>query len=247
MTKWLAPLTTPLTWVFALGLFSLWRSRRSPAAPWLLATLALLWVHSAEIVVRPVIARIESTHLRTSAPQGDAIVVLGGYSAPALYPDSPPEFNTATDRIVEGIHLLARNAAPRLVLSGASSAVVQRDEPEARRIARWLESLGIERDRLVLESVSRSTAENATETARLAAGLGIEKVVLVTSALHMRRAVGCFEKAGLEVVPHPVDHIARRVGFGPRAVMPSEIWLLHARKLWKEILGSVWYALTGAV
>lgn len=245
LSKLVGALLSPLNLVFAVGFFGLWRSRRTPAANWLTAVLAVLWFSSAEVVVRPLIARMEAIHPRQEPLAADAIVVVGGYSNPGPTPASPPEFNGGVDRVVEGLHLLQQGVAPKLLLSGASSAVIQRDEPEAARIARWLESLGVESSQLVLETRSRNTAENAMETAVLASRLGIERIVLVTSALHMPRAVLWFERAGLEVQPHPVDPMARPEPFGPRSFAPSEKWLLGMRKLWKEILGLVYYRLAG--
>ena len=55
--------------------------------------------------------------------------------------------------------------------------------------------LGVPADRIVVESISTSTWENARRTAPLLRSKGVERILLVTDSLHMRRAEGCFRKA----------------------------------------------------
>lgn len=55
------------------------------------------------------------------------------------------------------------------------------------------------------ETASRTTWENATDTRALLAAQGIDRILLVTQALHMPRAVLAFRHAGFSVVPAPVD------------------------------------------
>ena len=82
--------------------------------------------------------------------------------------------------------------------------------PEAHAAGRLFEALGIARERLVLEDKSRDTFENATLTARLVNPKPGERWLLVTSAWHMPRAMGCFRRAGVAVERWPVDYRAPR-------------------------------------
>ncbi len=64
--------------------------------------------------------------------------------------------------------------------------------------------MGVQEQRIVLEKASRNTYEH---TKKLAAMISREGVwILVTSAYHMPRALGCFRKAGFNVLPYPVDY-----------------------------------------
>jgi uncharacterized SAM-binding protein YcdF (DUF218 family) len=67
-----------------------------------------------------------------------------------------------------------------------------------------LESLGIARERVQLETQSRNTAENAAFTKLLVKPKLGERWLLVTSARHMPRAIGCFRKADFRVEAYPV-------------------------------------------
>jgi uncharacterized SAM-binding protein YcdF (DUF218 family) len=82
-------------------------------------------------------------------------------------------------------------------------------EPRAVIIGRFLESNGIPHDRVLLESTSESTRENALFTSRLLANMPGRKVLL-TSDYHMFRARGAFEAAGLTVVPRPFPDVIKQ-------------------------------------
>lgn len=76
-------------------------------------------------------------------------------------------------------------------------------------------------DSILLEPESESTHENAFFTGRVCRNHGIDEIVLVTSAWHMRRALGTFQSAGLDVVPAPVDYQGIRRFFPLPAFLPN--------------------------
>jgi uncharacterized SAM-binding protein YcdF (DUF218 family) len=73
-------------------------------------------------------------------------------------------------------------------------------------MAEILKMLGVPEEVLWYETESRNTYENALFTRRILEEKGIDRIVLVTSAMHMPRAVGLFEKQGFEVIPAPADY-----------------------------------------
>jgi uncharacterized SAM-binding protein YcdF (DUF218 family) len=91
------------------------------------------------------------------------------------------------------------------VFSGGSAAVFADEPPEADTAARLFAALGVGADRITLESASRDTYENAAFTARLIKPAAGQRWLLVTSAWHMPRAIGCFRQAGVPVEAWPVD------------------------------------------
>jgi hypothetical protein len=64
----------------------------------------------------------------------------------------------------------------------------------------------VPRDRVIVESKSRDTAENAAFTKQLVMPKAGQHWLLVTSAMHMPRAIGVFQKAGFTVDAYPVDY-----------------------------------------
>ncbi|MDR0302507.1 MAG: YdcF family protein [Treponema sp.] len=103
-------------------------------------------------------------------------------------------------------------------------------ESEALTAGRLFVSLGLPFERLIMETASRNTWENARETAKL----GIEKAVLVTSAYHVKRSVYCFNRNGISVIAAPTDYKCDRgrkydfFSFTPRMNELYNSWLaLH--------------------
>ena len=93
----------------------------------------------------------------------------------------------------------------RIVYSSGNAALFPKAPPEADFVLPLWESFGIARDRVMLETRSRNTAENAAFTKALVKPKPGEHWLLVTSALHMPRAIGCFRRVGFPVEAYPVD------------------------------------------
>ena len=92
----------------------------------------------------------------------------------------------------------------RIVYSGGDASLLGNRLPEANFVTPLLDRLGIPRERVILESRSRNTAENATFTKELVKPKPGERWLLVTSAQHMPRAIGCFRRVGFPIEAYPV-------------------------------------------
>ena len=119
--------------------------------------------------------------------------------------------------MLRGLELWRAGRARHLVLSGGpGSGARNPSEPERLRdaLVRW----GVPAEAIIVEPRSRNTRENAIASARIVAEHRFRTLVLVTSAAHVPRALGCFRAAGLSPDVLPVD---RRAGAGgswlPRA------------------------------
>ena len=181
---------------------------RRRAGLWLAGSALVLMLAAAVLPVgawmaRPLEARFPPGELPARV---DGIVVLGGAIDPLASAESGrPELNAAADRLLALAWLAGRHPEARLVFTGGSGRLLDQHLPEAPVAAEALRRMGLDPDRLTLEGESRNTWENAVLAHRLAAPREGEVWLLVTSAMHMPRSVGCFRKAGWTVVPWPVD------------------------------------------
>ncbi len=122
-------------------------------------------------------------------------------------PRATAEVGEAGDRMIYAASLYQQGVAPRLILSGGGVMVDGTAiYPEANAMAELLAILGVPADALILESRSRNTYENAVEVKRELAALRVERIGLVTSALHMPRSVAIFARQGISVTPLPTDY-----------------------------------------
>ncbi len=154
-------------------------------------------------------------------PKADAIVMLGG-----AHDVNPREllqigFIEASDRIMTAIELFRQGRAGTLVLcsagsgTGAAGNAMEDSEAIAQLIDRW----NLRRGQILRLPVGRNTADEAREIAALATRQGWKKILLVTSASHLRRAVAALQKeGGSQVVP---------VGCDFRGIGPSGRWSDH--------------------
>jgi uncharacterized SAM-binding protein YcdF (DUF218 family) len=111
------------------------------------------------------------------------------------------------ERFLEGAALARRHPEAKVVFTGGNPSLFGDDPPEAFYAVQLFEQLGVPKERIVLEDKSRNTAENAAFTRRMLDPKPGERWLLVTSAMHVPRAVGAFRKAGFAVEPFPVDWI----------------------------------------
>lgn len=138
------------------------------------------------------------------APAG--IIVLGGAISPDLsLARGVPAVNESAERITAAAALARAYPQARIIYSGGTDRIVRRQGVEADLAAELFGSLGLPRERLILEGRSRNTVENAVFSRQLAAPKPGERWLLVTSAYHMPRAVGIFRRADFAVEPYPVD------------------------------------------
>ena len=140
----------------------------------------------------------------------------------------------ASSRLIAPAVIISTGGQPDVTAISLPSAVTMRDE---------LVRLGVPSGRIVVESASRSTHENALRVAPLVRSLGVEQIVLVTSAAHMRRAMGAFHAVGLSPIP------AMTMPLGPPQEWddwrPSSGTLGESHEIARELLGIPYYWLRG--
>ena len=182
-----------------------------------MALVMLVLVAGAAVAIEPLAALplvpLENRFpvLHTLPGKVDGIILLGG----SVDPERTAEYgqvalNPSAARVTETLRLAQRYPTARIVLSGGLGGLLNEPITEAAATARLLTELGVTPNRLVLEDKSRTTHENAVFSKRIVDPKPGEVWILVTSADHMPRAVGCFRAVGWPVVADPVDFEAVR-------------------------------------
>ncbi len=173
------------------------------------ACLALLLVIGAAplgaLLIAPLENRFPAPPANLPAPYG--VVVLGG----AIDDDisrarGQTTFDEGAERLTEAAILARRYPSARIVYTGGSNSLTGRPSSEAEDARRLLVAMGVDSQRITLETRSRNTDENARFTAALVHPESGQTWLVVTSAYHMPRAMGLFRKAGFDAVADPVDY-----------------------------------------
>src|SRR3954453_11147145 len=134
------------------------------------------------------------------------IIVLGGVvEAEESIGRGQLATNEAAERVIAMADLARRYPEAQILFSGGGSTLLLDETPEAAALGQFVGTLGVAKDRLVFEDRSRTTYENAIFSRELAAPKPGERWLLVTSAWHMPRSIGCFRAVGLDLEAYPVD------------------------------------------
>ena len=240
-------LLAPVTWVLVFLAASLVFWRRARLAAVLVAgAIAVLFVFSSGAVANRLARHAESSAARTFRPDVtyDAVIVLGGLVDPAASrATGTAELTDAVERVLRAYELLRSGRARNVLISGGFIHGRPGEKSEADWLSEKLQEWGISPDRISLEGKSLNTRENAIESARVVRERGWQTLLLVTSAAHMPRALGCFRRVGLSPDALPVDFRAgdqREAGWEPRASS-----LAKSTDVIRELAGRSVYRLVG--
>jgi uncharacterized SAM-binding protein YcdF (DUF218 family) len=167
--------------------------------------VAWLYLASTGIVADRLMASLEKDQRPRALsviPQADVIVVLGGATRGDTHWSSLGDLTAQADRLVHATQLFKAGKAPRVLVSGGAPRGAR---SEAELMEQLLAVMGVPRRAVLRESESRDTHDNARFSGILLRGKGLERILLVTSAFHMRRAKALFLAEGLDVIPAPTD------------------------------------------
>jgi uncharacterized SAM-binding protein YcdF (DUF218 family) len=242
--KLVISLISPLGTALFLGVMSLLLIRfKKIRFGSVVLTFSLLWlfVFSMPVVSNALRASVEAQfppiEMGILSKKAQAIVVLGGGTQSAEVSGQMPDLNSGADRMWHAARLYHAGLAPILVLSGGGNLDVSLNS-EAEDMRTFLSDLGVPAEAMILEGLSRNSRQNAQFTADILRPQGINQVILVTSALHMRRAVASFENQGFTVIPAATDYEAR-TRFDWTGFLPDASALNGSARAIKEIVGRI--------
>ncbi|PQJ36322.1 hypothetical protein BSZ35_05800 [Salinibacter sp. 10B] len=201
------PLSLGLLVLVASGGGMYWRKRVGLAG--LSLGILIIWVPATPVFSDWLCGTLESRYPPASveqAPAADAIVALGGSVGAPMPPRVYPDLNGTSDRLWHAARLYRAEKAPFVIASGGTMPWRDQRFREAPAMQNLLVSWGVPADSVLLESTSANTYENATNTAEIVEKQSFDRVLLVTSALHMRRALATFRSAGITAVPAATDY-----------------------------------------
>ncbi len=231
--------------LLCLGLIAL-LLRRVRLGIWLVGIvtalgLAVTVLPMGSWLLRPLENRFPATALPA---QIDGIIVLGGSINPVLSAARhQPILTDSAERLFAFVALARQYPTARLVFTGGSASVVDTLDREADVARTVLQGLGLDITRVTFERDSRNTYENALFTQRMVAPKPGERWVVITSAYHMPRAVGCFRALGWPVIADPVDYGTSPDGDPPSFSLLAGLDGVH----WalREWIGLAFYRIAG--
>lgn len=183
----------------------------------------------------------------SAAPVADVAIVLGGAVTGPARGRPFPDLGDAADRVLYAAELYKSGKVRAVLVSGGALPWLSDGEPEADTIRGLLVSWGVPPQAIILERQSRSTAENARDVQAMWGLLGFSSALLVTSAAHMPRALAAVRKAGLPVMPFPVDLRAAPEPLDLLDFLPDARGLTMTSDAVREMIGYAAYRLHGDI
>lgn len=234
---------SPLTYALLLAVLLVLSWRRLPRVARIVGVLAEVVILlamapvGANLLVQSVESRVPPPHSCT-APRPTTIVVLSG--GVDRRPRSAQDFSALSEsslhRLLAAVALWQQTPGARLVIAGGGWHV-----PEANLLAGLAERMGVPKAAIAIEGRSHSTWENARNVARLSPAVP-RRIWLVSSALHLPRALGAFRAWGFEPCAWPSGSMHVPFGLNPGYFTPQSSSLTKADLAIHELIGGVVYA-----
>ena len=249
LSKFLDWFVYPLSLLF-VGLFAILVFYRRRYTRWGLACLLLLFYSlSTSITVQPLVRWLEGPR---PAPEAlgqhyDVAIVLTGMVHLRRSRPGHLEFGEPVERILEGISLVKRGMADKLLIVGGSGDPFNPHISEAGLLRTFALEFGLSDEQVLVEEVSRNTYENAVNAAQIIRAGNYRRLVLITSASHMYRATAAFHKQGLFPEPYSVDFQTDEGGIDLFDFVPSAETLATTTSIVHELIGVVMYRLQGYI
>lgn len=249
---WIVFSSAGATACLAIGAVWALLSRGSLASRRFLALCAACyWLAGAYIVpetVRGLLTHGYTPLTRTDVPAGRTAVVLLGSGSHQFRDWSDRQFvvidQVGAARLLEADRVFRLLDADFIVSSGGLIRPTPRTWPSGLTMAEDLVRLGVPRDRIIVEAESKTTRHEAVLVKELLRTHTVDHVVLVTSQFHMRRSVGTFRAAGIEVIP-AIAREPEGVDEWWEKLIPTDKGIEESAMAAHELAGIVTYAVRG--
>ena len=233
---------------FLVAVWVAWSRNSLPARRWLMAS-ALVFAASSLYGPQYLIARAMAWPLKpiTAADvrsgHRTAIVVLGSGSVDVEdWSGRTYSFvdHSAAARVLEAVRVFNMVNGAIVISSGGNPHREVLEKPSAETMRDALIILGVPADRIMTETASRTTRDEAVIIRDMLRAQNIDQMILVTSQTHMRRALGAFRAAGVEAIPAIAQELDRHLPI-TQMLLPSADGLWVASTNVHEALGLAYY------
>ncbi|TDT69716.1 uncharacterized SAM-binding protein YcdF (DUF218 family) [Hypnocyclicus thermotrophus] len=196
-----------------------------------------------DFVIKPLESKYPTITKKTELDNIDIYVVLGS----GINDYAPLNFNTngtptraALARIVESIRLY-NISKKKIIFSGG--IVFNGKISEAEIYKKIAIDLGVNTNDILIETKSKTTYENLKNIKEILNNYNYKKIGLITSAIHMNRAINSAKKLKLDILAFPCDYHSRYTSYNISSFIPSYDNMKYIRDAIWEYIGVIYYNL----
>ncbi len=249
LSKILAFLIVPYTWLFFGLLFLLKKVWNTPFKKWVLGLTIFMYVISNSFLMDEVVRAWEycDDDIYLKDTRYDIAIVLGGMGR-IDERQQRFDFGFSGDRLFQALELYHKKRIGKLLITGGSGSISKPNHREAVYIKKYLRSISVPDSAIIIENNSKNTYENAIFTKHMLDSMQFKgSVLLVTSSFHMRRSLAIFNKAGYKnLTPYITNKFTgeRKLGFD-YCLIPNVEAVFSLNLILHEMAGYMTYKLKG--
>jgi uncharacterized SAM-binding protein YcdF (DUF218 family) len=228
-----------ILFLLLLGLYLLYRKKERLAQYSLGLGIALLFLFSYQPFSNFLVSVLEEKYPKYESQKEEIfyIHVLGnGHTTDPSQPITSQLSDAGTKRVIEGIRLHLLHPKSKLIFTGYAGDT---NTSNAQMNAALAKALGVKEENMIINPLPKDTKEEVLFARTI---VGEEKLILVTSATHMPRAMKLFSSVGLEPLATPTDFKKDETRF---LDAPSIQNLHNSQRAIHEYLGMLWNNLRG--
>jgi uncharacterized SAM-binding protein YcdF (DUF218 family) len=238
LSKLLLFFILPFSWLMAFLVAALAVKKPHLKRRYLIISAAILFIFSNPFLLNTFARRWDMKPVPLTENKYSCVIVLGGFSGETTNGDGA--FNGLADRFIQGLKLLSTGKVSRILITGGNGNLLSSKFKEADWARSQLRLLNVPDSLILTEDQSRNTLENAAFTKTVLAKNHLQPpYLLVTSAFHMRRALGIFNREKIPVVPYPCNYVAGKTDITIFDFIPDpgvfNGWAMYI----KEVVGMV--------
>jgi len=253
ISKILSYLLSPLFWVFTLLIISFFIKRRKLLARklFLIALISFYFFSnrfiSDEFMRKWEVDYADSTQLLKTYDVG---IVLGGGIVNFDYQKNRSIFKSNSDRLLQALELYKGGRIKKILLTGGPGNIIYKDQYEASFLKRYLINIGVPDSVILVDSLSDNTHQNAINSKNILTKIYPKggSYLLITSSYHIRRAMACYKKEGINLTAYPTNKISGRRNYNFEYLFIPQLDSFHC---WSdyihEIVGYLMYKIVGYV
>ena len=249
LSKILAFVIAPYTWLFFGLFFLLKKVWNTPFKKWVLGLTIFMYVISNSFLMDEIVRAWEycddDIYLKDS--KYDVAIVLGGMGR-IDERQQRFDFGFSGDRLFQTLELYHKKRVGKLLITGGSGSISHPEHREAIYIKKYLKAIAIPDSAIIIENNSKNTYENAVFTKQILDSMQFNgSILLVTSSFHMRRSIAIFNKAGYKnVTPYITNKFTgeRKFQFD-YCFIPNIEAVFSLNLILHEMAGYVTYKLKG--
>jgi uncharacterized SAM-binding protein YcdF (DUF218 family) len=250
LSKVLFFIIQPIVWLVGLLGWALLTKSQKKRARILRGAFILTLIATNPLLMHTTFRQYETPPVQMDSMRdtADVCIVLGGFANFDVPAHDRLNFRPAANRLMDAIVLYKKGLIKKLLITGGDGNLVGKQYAEAALTEPFLLTMGIRKEDILLESVSRNTHENALFSKQMMDSLHInaQKMLLITSAFHMPRSLACFRKVGLQTTAFPAHFVGEEPSWkADYWLIPEPLAFFYWEQIIKEWVGYGVYWLKG--